>query len=150
MAHQITVHAETFRSGLYDRILGGLVDFPGRTSRCIMVSSGSITRLTADSEESIAAPAIIWSPKEAETRFRACAGSNGILMTLGEATLANAIGHKPEAAALRLMSAREFTLDLTSKSEIELSVSACFSAIFRELDMGETGMKRSSKRKYGS
>lgn len=106
-----------------------------------MVTSGAITRLKEQSEEFIVAPAIIWTPKEAGTRIRARAGSQGIIMTLGEATLANAIGHKPEAAALRLMSAREFALDLTAKSEIERSLTACFSAIFRELDMGETGME---------
>ncbi|MBY4891817.1 AraC family transcriptional regulator [Rhodobacteraceae bacterium N5(2021)] len=105
-----------------------------------MVSSGAITRLEADREETVAAPAIIWGPKDANTRIRAHAGSNGAIMTLGEATLSNAIGHKPEVAALRLMSARDFTLDLSMKSDIEQSLAACFSAILRELDAVETGM----------
>ncbi len=136
-----TVHAETFRSGLYDRILGGLIEFPGRTSHCIKLTSGTITRLHPEGEDIIAAPAIIWSPKETGTRLRAKAGSHGIVMVVSEATLANAIGHKPEAAAMRLMSAREFTLDLASKPEIERSLDASYSAIFQELEMNETGME---------
>lgn len=140
-APQTNVHAEVFSSGLYDRILGGLVDFPGRTSHCIFLSTGSLIRITPDGEEPISSPAILWSPKEARTRVRARAGSSGVLMVVGEVTFANAIGHKPEAAALRLMAAREFTLDLASKPEIERSLSACFAAILRELDQGETGME---------
>lgn len=140
-AHQATVHADVFRSGLGDRFLGGLVDFPGRTLQCIMVLSGSVVRFKPDSEEVIFGPAIIWGHKSPDTRIKAKAGSNGVIMTLGDATLSNAIGHKPEAAALRLMSAREFTLSLTAKPEIAQTISTCFDAIFKELDAGQTGME---------
>jgi AraC family transcriptional activator of pobA len=140
-AHQLAVHADVFRSGLDDRFLGGLVDFPGRTSQCIMVLSGSAVRHKPDSEETISGPAITWGPKDPETRIKAKAGSNGVIMTLGDATLSNAIGHRPEAAALRLMSAREFTLNLSAKPDIAQSLSACFAAIFKELDAGQTGME---------
>jgi AraC family transcriptional activator of pobA len=118
-----------------------LVDFPGRTSQCIMVLSGSAVRLKPDSEEAIIGPAINWGPKAPDTRIKAKAGSNGVIMTLGDATLSNAIGHKPEAAALRLMSAREFTLSLAAKPEIAQTISTCFDAIFKELDTGQTGME---------
>ncbi|PUB10157.1 helix-turn-helix domain-containing protein [Yoonia sediminilitoris] len=138
--YQTTVHAEAFRSGLYDRFLGGLVDFSGRTWQCIMVSSGSITRLKSDSEEHIAAPAIVWTPKDVEVRNRAKAGSHGIVLTIGESTLTNAIGHKPEAATLRLMSEREFNLTLDAKSDITQTLSSCLAAIFRELEGEQTGM----------
>lgn len=140
-AHQTMVHADVFRSGLDDRFIGGLVDFPGRTSQCIMVLSGSAVRLTPDSEEMITGPAINWGPKAPETRIKAKAGSNGVIMTLGDATLANAIGHKPEAAALRLMSTRDFTLSLMAKPDIARTLSTCFDAIFKELDAGQTGME---------
>jgi len=140
-AHQTTVHADVFRSGLDDRFVGGLVDFPGRTSQCTMVLSGSAMRLKPDSEEMIVGPAINWGPKSPDTRIKAKAGSNGIIMTLGDTTLSNAIGHKPEAAALRLMSAREFTLSLSAKPEIADTLTACFDAIFKELDAGQTGME---------
>jgi len=62
-------------------------------------------------------------------------------MTLGDAMLSNAIGHKPEAAALRLMSARAFTLSLDNKPEIVQTLSTCFDAIFRELEAGQTRME---------
>lgn len=140
-AHQATVHADVFRSGLNDRFVGGLVNFPGRTVQCIMVLSGSALRLKPDNEEVIVGPAINWGPKSLDTRIKAKAGSNGIIMTLGDATLSNAIGHKPEAAALRLMSAREFTLGLTAKPDIAQTISTCFNAIFKELDAGQTGME---------
>ncbi len=138
---QTTVHAETFGSGLYDRILGGLVDFPGRTWQCVMVTSGSLVRLTSEQEDRVTAPAILWEPKSPDVRIRAKAGSDGVIMTLGEMTLANAIGHKPEAAALRLMSARRFGLDLSAKPDIRDSLTACFAAIFQELDASRTGME---------
>ncbi|OJI95723.1 AraC family transcriptional activator of pobA [Planktotalea frisia] len=140
-AHHATVHTDVFRSGLDDRFVGGLVDFPGRTVQCIMVLSGNALRIKADSEEMIVGPAINWGPKSSDTRIKAKAGSNGIIMTLGDATLSNAIGHKPEAAALRLMSAREFTLGLTAKPNIAQTISTCFDAIFKELDAGQTGME---------
>lgn len=140
-AHQSTVHADLFRSGLDDRFLGGLVDYPGQTSQCILVMSGSATRLKPNSEETITGPAINWGPKSPDTRIKAKAGSNGVIMTLGEATLSNAIGHKPEAAALRLMSAREFTLSLAEKPDILATITACFDAIFNELDAAQTGME---------
>lgn len=140
-SHQTTVHADVFRSGLDDRFVGGLVDFPGRTVQCILVLSGSALRLKPNSEEMIVGPAISWGPKSADTRLKAKAGSNGIIMTLGDTTLSNAIGHKPEAAALRLMSAREFTLGLIEKPDIAQTISTCFDAIFKELDAGQTGME---------
>lgn len=139
--HQPTVHADIFRSGLDDRFLGGLVDFPGGATQCIMVLSGSAIRLRPNDEETIVGPAINWGPKDAEARIKAKAGSTGIIMTLGDAMLSNAIGHKPEAAALRLMSARDFTLDLNGKAEIAQTISTCFDAIFKELDAGQTGME---------
>lgn len=140
-SHQTTVHADVFRSALDDRFVGGLVNFPGRTVQCIIVLSGSAQRLTPDSEEMIVGPAINWGPKSPETRLKAKAGSNGIIMTIGDTTLSNAIGHKPEAAALRLMSAREFTLSLVEKPDIAQTISTCFEAIFNELDAGQTGME---------
>ena len=139
--HKTTVHAEAFRSALADRFLGGLVDFPGRTVQCIMVMSGSAVRLQKDKEETIIGPAINWGPKGSDTRIKAKAGSNGVIMTLGDTTLSNAIGHNPEAAALRLMSARAFTLNLVGKPDIAHTLSACFDAIFKELDAGQTGME---------
>ncbi|KQI68366.1 hypothetical protein AN189_11235 [Loktanella sp. 3ANDIMAR09] len=140
-ARHATVHADVFRGGLADRFLGGLVDFPGRPVQCIMVLSGSAVRMTPDQEEVITGPAINWTPKQPETRVKARAGSSGVIMTLGDAMLSNAIGHKPEAAALRLMSARAFTLDLGAKPDILQTLSTCFDAIFRELDAAQTGME---------
>ena len=128
-ARQTTVHAELFRSGLDDRFLGGLVDFPGRTSQCILVLSGRAYRLKPESEDTIVGPAINWGPKSPDTRIKAKAGSNGVIMTLGDATLSNTIGHKPEAATLRLMSAREFTLNLAAKPAILGTITACFDAM---------------------
>ncbi|WP_084190785.1 helix-turn-helix transcriptional regulator [Yoonia rosea] len=140
-AHQATVHADVFQSGLDDRFLGGLVNFPGRTTQCLLVLSGKALRLKPDSEETIAGPAIHWGPKVNDARIKAKAGSNGVIMTVGDATLSNAIGHKPEAAALRLMSGREFTLNLDTKPDIVRTLSACFDAIFKELDAAQTGME---------
>lgn len=136
---QATVHAEAFRSGLYDRILGGLVSFSGRTSHCVFISSGGITQLTASGEKDIMAPAIIWQPKDDSVRLRAKAGSNGVIMVVSETTLANAIGHKPEAAALRLMSARDFALGFGESSDIGGGISACFATILQEIEANQTG-----------
>jgi len=140
-AQQTTVHAEVFHGGLDDRYLGGLVSFPGRTLRCIMVLLGTVVRVGPDSEEVIVGPAIYWGPKVSDVRIKAKAGSNGMMMTVGDVMLSNSIGHKPEAAALRLMSGREFTLSLSDKPDIEHTLSVCFAAIFKELDAAQTGME---------
>lgn len=140
-AHQTTVHADVFRSGLDDRFLGGLVNFPGRTTQCVMVLFGTAVRVKPDSEETIVGPAIHWGPKVNDARIKAKAGSNGVIMTFGDTTLSNALGHKPEAAALRLMSGREFTLSLSDKPDITQTLSACFASIFKEIDAAQTGME---------
>lgn len=136
---QATLYAEAFRSGLYDRILGGLVDFSGRTSLCVYISSGSITLLSGDESKTIPAPAILWHPKDDTVRLRAQAGSNGVIMVLSEAVVANAIGHNPEAVALRLMSARDFALGLADKTDIRDRLFTCLTTILQEIEASQTG-----------
>lgn len=140
-AAQSPVHAEEFRSGLRDRFIGGLVNFPVRTWQCILVNSGSITRLGTEEPEEFHAPAVVWALTDSEVRVRAKAGSSGAIMVIGETTLSNAIGHKPEAAALRLMSARRFSLDLSGKDNTKEGLLACFRAIFQELEDDQAGME---------
>src|SRR6056297_3201149 len=123
------IHAETFQSALHDRILSRTVAFTGRSWSCIFLSSGQITRLSSTEERPIAAPVFLWEPKDETVRIRAHTGSNGTIMTLGETTLANAIGHRPEAAALRLMTTRDFVLSFATKPDIRDSARDCFAAI---------------------
>ena len=141
LPHCSIIHAEEFQSGLRDRILGGLVDFPGPTWQCILILSGTVTHVRGDHDDRIEGPAIIWTPKDDTHRIRASAGSNGALMVVGGAVLSNALGHKPEAAAIRLMAARDFALELSSKPEMVRGLEACFSAILREIASAQTGME---------
>lgn len=137
---QSTVYAETFRSALQDRFLGGLVRFPGRSWQSVLVSSGSVTRMAGDVEDIVVAPAILWAPRDEAVRLKARAGSHGAILTLGEVTLANAIGHKPEAAALRMMSARRMVIGLGGNPVIHASLENCYTAILQELEGGIAGM----------
>ncbi|MBS1301681.1 AraC family transcriptional regulator [Loktanella sp. SALINAS62] len=134
-----SVHAEVFQSALYDRILSRTVEFNSRTWTCIFLSSGRLTRITPTDERIIVAPAFLWEPKNDGVRIRAHAGSNGTIMTLGETTLANAIGHRPEAAALRMMTTRDFVLSFETKEDIRDSARDCFAAILQELEANQTG-----------
>ena len=133
------IHAETFQSALHDRILSRTVAFTGRSWSCIFLSSGQITRLSSTEERPIAAPVFLWEPKDETVRIRAHAGSNGTIMTVGETTLANAIGHRPEAAALRLMTTRDFVLSFATKPDIRDSARDCFAAILQELEANQAG-----------
>ena len=134
-----TVFAEAFRSGLYDRILDRTVGFQGRSWQCLHLAHGTVTRLLPEGEQAVSAPALVWSPRDEAPRLRAQAGSNGTLLVIGETMLANAIGHKPEAAALRLMSARRFTLALAPHPRVAAGIAACMATIQAEHDSAQAG-----------
>lgn len=136
-----TLHADRIRSVLRDRYLGGLVDLPGRTWRCLLLESGELTRMGADGPERIFAPTLLWMPWDRSLRLKALAGSSGADLMMTEATLANAIGHKPEAAALRLLSSRAYAVGLSDHPAVLADAGRCFDMILREHETAAPGME---------
>ncbi|MFD0917135.1 helix-turn-helix domain-containing protein [Pseudahrensia aquimaris] len=138
--HQQSVFAELIISPLQAKFLGGLVSFQTKSWQCVLLTTGSLDRITPETQETISAPALVWLPVEADTRLRASAGSTGILIVLDATTLSNSIGHKPEAASLRLMSSRRLTINLTNMQDMLQIVHSSLNAILRELEQASAGM----------
>lgn len=131
-AQTVPFHAEAIQCGLQDRVLGGLVDLQVRSWWVILLDSGRavISRDSATSE--VTGPALLWLPWDRSQRIRARAGTVGSHLVMGETSLANAIGVKPEAADLRIMAGRAFHLPLSGHVALYRDMSACFDLILRE------------------
>lgn len=77
------------------------------------------------------APALIWHPLETSSRLRVRAGSVGAFVHLGEQSLSNAIGRKPEGAEIRMITTAPIVLSLDDEAQSE-DVARSFEMIFRE------------------
>lgn len=126
-------HAQVVRTGLASRHVGGLVELPGRSWEMILIEQGGLIVEDDADAETIPGPQILWRANGSHTRLRARAGSVIGHLKLGETTLANAIGHKPEAVDLRLMAARSFRLDLSENAPLRDTVLRAFDLILREV-----------------
>ncbi len=109
------VTVEAFSAGLQPRTLGGLVEFAEPSWRLIYLDDGAVEIMSRDEERAFRGPALIWHPWSRDNRLRAKAGSSGATVLLDEMTLANAIGHRPESADLRLLVASVFALNLANE-----------------------------------
>lgn len=129
----IPFFAEEIRPGLQGRTLGGLVDLKSRSWRAILLRAGEVSIEEAGEARAFAGPCLLWLPHGGgEARFRLRAGSAGAHLLMGEATLANAIGVKPESAALRVFSARAYHLALADAGALQDDIERCFDLINRE------------------
>lgn len=125
-------HAELIQCGLQDRVIGGRVDLRMRSWRIVYLQSGRTRIIEGDSELDVEAPALILQPLEEASRMRVRAGSVGVFLQLGEQSLSNAIGRKPEAAEIRMMTGMTLAMPLANTGSIEADVSRAFEMIFRE------------------
>lgn len=135
-----SVFAETFVSPLQSKFLGGLVSFQGKAWQCVLLATGTLDLVTPETHETFHAPSLLWLPMAQGVRLRASAGSSGFLIALDAATLSNSIGHKPEAASLRLMSSRRLTVHLADLPDTRRTVHGNLNAIVTELDKVAAGM----------
>jgi AraC family transcriptional activator of pobA len=132
-------HSEIIRCGLQDRLIGGLVQLRQESWRIIFLQSGELDLEAGQQSTSIAAPALVWLPVEATTRLRVRAGSIGAHLLLGEQSLSNALGSKPEAAQLRLMTRDRVHLALASSPQTSADVARAFDQILREDRLAASG-----------
>lgn len=139
METQPQFHAEAIACGLHDRIVGGLVAFPGRSWRAVYLDSGAAVLREGEEEFRLRAPCLAWMPWAARMKLRVLAGSVGSTLLLGETPLANALGHKPEAALMRMFSERRLVLDLAQRTDTRADVAHCFDLIQREGAGGAAG-----------
>lgn len=126
------LHAETIQCGLQDRTIGGLVDLRVKSWRVVLLQSGGGELQDGPMATQVVAPALIWQPWGQDQRLRAQAGTVGGYLLMGEHTLANAIGRKPEAADLRLMAGARVVLPLQDQPTILQDVGRAFDLILRE------------------
>ena len=125
-------HTELIRCGLQDRVIGGLIDLSAQSWRIVYLQSGAARLTEGDSEIAIEAPALIWQPLKMDSQIRVRAGSVGAFLQLGDNSLTNAIGRKPEAAEIRMMTGMRVALPLESGGSDDADISRSFELIFRE------------------
>jgi AraC family transcriptional activator of pobA len=128
----VLFHAELIQSGLQDKVLGGLVDLHARSWWVILLESGQLSLSRDGKTTSVAGPALLWLPWDRDQRVRARAGTVGGHLVMGEATLANAIGVKPEATDLRVLSAGSIHLPLEGQEALHRDIASAFDLILRE------------------
>jgi len=142
----VQIHAEIIRCGLQDRTIGGLMNRPDKSSQVLLLQGGSM-RLRHDEpggasfEREYHAPALIWLPWKPAPRILARAGTVGAHLVLGERTVANAIGHRPEAADMRQMSALMVHLSLSEHPELLNDVARAIDLVLREASHAAPGME---------
>ena len=138
-AQPVLFHAEIIQSALQDKVLGGLVDLHVRSWWVILLESGALT-ISRDGKTTQAnGPALLWLPWDRSQRIRARAGTVGGHLVMGETSLANAIGVKPEATDLRVLSERMVHLPLAGRDALHRDISNCFDLILREADGSAPG-----------
>lgn len=134
------VFSRSTRSQLQGKYLGGLVHLGAQMSRMVLLQSGRLLIRDEESESELIAPGILWrGPASAHERFFLCAGSSCEELMLDEIALANAIGHKPEAAALRVFSAGAVMHRLADHPELLANLNGNLQAITREFDARQPG-----------
>lgn len=105
---------------------------PGRCWQIVMLEQGQLTLEHGEQREELNAPLILWLSDGDDSRLQARAGSILGHLMLGETTLANAIGHKPEAVDLRLLAGRSFRLALSQNAYLKQDIARAFDAILQE------------------
>ena len=128
----VPFHAEMIQCGLQDRVLGGLVDLHVRSWWVILLDSGQVVITRDGTTMTVTGPALLWLPWDRSQRIRAKAGTVGGHLVMGETSLANAIGVKPEAADLRVLAARAIHLPFEGRDTLHRDIAGCFDLILRE------------------
>ncbi len=128
----VPFHVEVIQSGLQEKVLGGLVDLHGRSWWVVLLESGQLTISRDGGTTTVTGPALLWLPWDRSQRIRAKAGTVGGHLVMGETSLANAIGVKPEAADLRVLSERAVHLPLDGREALHRDMARCFDLILRE------------------
>jgi len=133
------MHADIIRPSLRDIFVGGLVELGSRSVIVVMLEEGELAAETGDGLRRFVAPCLLWMPFERSSRMRARAGSAGSYVVAGEATIANAIGRRAEAADLRLIADRTIHLDMHDRQTLARESQACFAIILREASQAAPG-----------
>lgn len=128
----VPFHAEVIQCGLQDRVLGGLVDLHVRSWWVILLESGQAVITRDDGAVTVKGPVLLWLPWDRSQRIRAKAGTVGGHLVMGETSLANAIGVKPEAVDLRVLAARAIHLPFEGRESLHRDILNCFDLILRE------------------
>lgn len=107
--------------------------------RIVYLQSGHAGLSDDTSELALQAPALMWQPLALPNRLRVQAGSVGAFLQLGDQSLSNAIGRKPEAAEIRTMVDTTVALSLQDAGELAEDIGRAFEMIFREARSEEPG-----------
>jgi AraC family transcriptional activator of pobA len=132
-------HAEAIRPGLREQSIGGLVSLAARSWRAVFLESGHLRLPDEAGGRRLPAPCFVWRRWTAETRIRAGAGSRGATLLLGDTMLANTIGHRAEAADIRLLLDRDFDVALRDHPDTTRGLSESFAQVLAEQQRDQQG-----------
>lgn len=126
------IKAERIECALHDRTFGLSLEAKDQSWRGILLTSGSGKIISNARTTPIAANNLVWAPWAADMVLRISAGSVGSHLSVGAAALADAIGHGAEAMELRILSARQRTIDLDPESRDATGAFHAFELIVEE------------------
>lgn len=134
------VFATSVKSQLQGRYLGGLVRLGDQMWRLVLLQAGRLMIRHEGNEIEVIAPSVIWRPPScSEERIYLCAGSTCEQVIVDDVAMANAIGHKPEAAALRAFSAQAGLHGLEHATELYADIHRCVDSLRQEYDEKRPG-----------
>lgn len=107
--------------------------------RVILLTSGTGEIITDDEILPIKAPCLAWIPWRADRSLRIKAGGVGFQLSVGESSMAEAIGNNPESMNLRQLVDRRVIVSLEDDSDTLNDARHAFNVIIRELFRPHSG-----------
>ena len=135
---QSQFHVDILRGGLQDRRLMTLHRRAVQTWQMIYLRHGGcdlLSKVQIDGTEplSISGPALLCLPSSGPATLQLKAGADGIQLMIDEFGMTAALGLKPEAADLRVMTERMIVLTLEDLAQTHISIMQAFDIIVTEL-----------------
>ncbi len=133
------IRAERLSSALHDRFIGRADAMEGPSWRALFLERGSAVLQVGGGPLTLTGPVVLWVPWTAEARLRITAGSVGIHLLAGSTVVANAIGHRPESAELRIVADHRVSHPLPPGSPLAVTLAQAFEGVLRESRDGAAG-----------
>lgn len=134
------LQADKIQCALQDRILN-MGAKPSTTSyrRVVLLTSGTGEIITDEEILPLKAPCLAWIPWRPDRLLRIKAGGVGFQLSVGDSSMAEAIGINPESANLRQLTDRRVIISLEDDTDTLNDAHHAFTVIIRELFRPNSG-----------
>lgn len=126
------IRAEHMQCALQDRVFGLGISASDHHWRGILLQSGRGAILDGEDEMRLRGPCLVGLPWPARAKLRISAGGVGFQIAMGGPVMANAIGHNPDSADLRLLTERRVLASLEDQPAMAEHLAHAFGRILEE------------------